>query len=690
MNFDLDAVPDDYTTQQPPSMDKVKENLALLHEVKTEKIIELADFVDRVTEEVYVVLNALKEEMRYVLAGEWKSYPFLASSCPIFEEKRDSLQKDLEYLEEMSKMDEEIKQMRTEGKMDPKPIEMTSVVPVSGLVLARFHVHSTEHSTAIDLWCPPESIVDPEDPDSSESSSTGSATICSFVTFEESSSERTDLGSSSADFASDSMNSESFASNQKIEATSGGGEGFLAFIGSSLSTQNENEKEEDNKEKEEEFEYVKVEEQKEERGVDEREGGEESEKAEAKEGDKGENRDEGGREEEDGKQEEKQERERRIMSDGGEWVKRPAPLLRTNSTLVKLSKGSGGIASRRYQPTLSRLANLKRGREGVLQNSNPSSGRIRSDFSPSSPPNPSPLRKSPSPSPLRKSPSPSPLRKSPTPWTPHSPPSSPRSSSPRPVPFGVVASSASTPLLSISSVSNQSLSPFSFSSSLTLSPPSSPRSPLPTFPPSAASPPNTLPVFPPRGASGENIGRTRGASAGPSTSARENDGDESPPSPRTSSLPTFPPPASPPNTLPVFPPRASGGENSSVDGMSLKKKGGSAIDRSMSPHSLSPPVFPPRSGESSGELSRKRAGSSSAMGESEATNEVKKVWGFGGGIKSESKERLEKRGSLEKSPRAKSQREIGSGELSPQMERRNRVSKSPTPLSPKKPPRKRS
>ena len=29
---------------------------------------------------------------------------------------------------------------------------MTSVVPVSGLILARFHVHANEHQTVVDLW----------------------------------------------------------------------------------------------------------------------------------------------------------------------------------------------------------------------------------------------------------------------------------------------------------------------------------------------------------------------------------------------------------------------------------------------------------------------------------------------------------------------------------------------------------
>ena len=36
-----------------------------------------------------------------------------------------------------------------------KPVEMTSVVPVSGLIFARFHMYGCELGTALELWSTP-------------------------------------------------------------------------------------------------------------------------------------------------------------------------------------------------------------------------------------------------------------------------------------------------------------------------------------------------------------------------------------------------------------------------------------------------------------------------------------------------------------------------------------------------------
>ena len=145
-----------HTSHSPPlsTLHRVRENLALIQSVRTDSIDELSEFVDKVTDEVYVVLSTLKTDLQYVLSEKWKEVGVGDGGCFGFQGQKESLEKDLEYMEEMRKMDDEIKEKRREGKMEGKPLEMTSVVPVSGLVLARFHVHANEHATAIDLWDP--------------------------------------------------------------------------------------------------------------------------------------------------------------------------------------------------------------------------------------------------------------------------------------------------------------------------------------------------------------------------------------------------------------------------------------------------------------------------------------------------------------------------------------------------------
>ena len=78
-----------------------------------------------------------------------------------------TLKRDHEYLVTMKEMDENIKKKRIAEKDEEetkegeggeggtkKGLEMTHVVPVAGLVMARFHIYECECLTALDLWDP--------------------------------------------------------------------------------------------------------------------------------------------------------------------------------------------------------------------------------------------------------------------------------------------------------------------------------------------------------------------------------------------------------------------------------------------------------------------------------------------------------------------------------------------------------
>ena len=88
----------------------------------------------------------------------------------ISEEAMVAVQKDFEYLKKMKLMDKDIIKKRKREKKGKKNkgeeeegeeaekkkkegrFEMTDVVPVAGLIMARFTMYECEHLTALELW----------------------------------------------------------------------------------------------------------------------------------------------------------------------------------------------------------------------------------------------------------------------------------------------------------------------------------------------------------------------------------------------------------------------------------------------------------------------------------------------------------------------------------------------------------
>ena len=115
-----------------------------------ENDVVLGKFVKETTAEVYEKLNVLIEEFEFISSV---AESFLVEfDCSFAKEQRESLLSDLQYLQRVKAMDEEIKRKRQEGDLDGKRSEMTDVVPVSGLVMARFHILETECHTTLEIW----------------------------------------------------------------------------------------------------------------------------------------------------------------------------------------------------------------------------------------------------------------------------------------------------------------------------------------------------------------------------------------------------------------------------------------------------------------------------------------------------------------------------------------------------------
>ena len=150
--FVTDALPFDYLDKPPNDIQVVLSNVSLLKRILSGDLqSELIGFVDRVTSEVYSELNHFRSELEIAIEYEWAS---LGINIFISKNQRTMMRCDLQYLQEMKEMDEEIKRERTEGREERKgkKLEMTHVVPVGGLILAKFHIYLCEHETALVQW----------------------------------------------------------------------------------------------------------------------------------------------------------------------------------------------------------------------------------------------------------------------------------------------------------------------------------------------------------------------------------------------------------------------------------------------------------------------------------------------------------------------------------------------------------
>jgi hypothetical protein len=137
------SVPDDYMDRPPEDIAVVEKNYRILDTLIKEEPSELQIFMEQTVRKVYSVLDPLLSDIHILLS----------SQCPdITAEHRKILQSDADYLSEMKKMDEaNLVEMRN-GRREIRKLEMSAVVPVCGLIMARYHILSCELKTTLDIW----------------------------------------------------------------------------------------------------------------------------------------------------------------------------------------------------------------------------------------------------------------------------------------------------------------------------------------------------------------------------------------------------------------------------------------------------------------------------------------------------------------------------------------------------------
>jgi hypothetical protein len=220
--FQLNSIPDDYTSVPPENIELVEKNLQILEDL-VKRGVEQLEFIQLTTADIYVAINPFIEQMDYVLTLSkvgfqisgyfllflFLSFPerkyvtemsiyFCTSSMPnimsiissfslsqetptasltdleflsrnkrltnptLFDTDLDRInfEKDLMYLRRMKEMDEQIAAKWKAGELGAEKLQMTDVVPVSGLVQARFSILECELRTVLEMWGPKKKPVD--------------------------------------------------------------------------------------------------------------------------------------------------------------------------------------------------------------------------------------------------------------------------------------------------------------------------------------------------------------------------------------------------------------------------------------------------------------------------------------------------------------------------------------------------
>jgi hypothetical protein len=147
--FVVDSLPHNYTDVPPADMDVVCKNHILLKDLMRIDCKETEVFLESVTRKVYDVLDQLIEDTKFTL--QYKEQQ--ENQNEIFATRKSTLEKDVNYLMNMKSMDDEIQRRRKSGTLaETCNVEMTDVVPVGGLVMARLHILECELRTAIEIW----------------------------------------------------------------------------------------------------------------------------------------------------------------------------------------------------------------------------------------------------------------------------------------------------------------------------------------------------------------------------------------------------------------------------------------------------------------------------------------------------------------------------------------------------------
>jgi hypothetical protein len=123
-------------------MKLVIQNLQIIQDLLEKPSEDLDIFIEKSTNLIYRVLDRFIVDLQSLVS-------FVPTSDEVVTSR---MKNELEYLLKMKEMDNDIIQKRKSGICEMSKVVMTSVVPISGLIMARFHMYECELKTSIEIW----------------------------------------------------------------------------------------------------------------------------------------------------------------------------------------------------------------------------------------------------------------------------------------------------------------------------------------------------------------------------------------------------------------------------------------------------------------------------------------------------------------------------------------------------------
>jgi hypothetical protein len=157
--YKVDALPEYYTEQQPADLDVVEANIEIIQRIVKKDSSEFDDFIEMTRSEAYVLVDRLLSEIDFVLTrqGDWSVSDLCATTNQTAEwvqYRLNDVRKDFDYLLRMKEMDNVIQEKMRCGEMRGSKIELSDIVPISGLILSQFYMKEVELTTAMEKWAP--------------------------------------------------------------------------------------------------------------------------------------------------------------------------------------------------------------------------------------------------------------------------------------------------------------------------------------------------------------------------------------------------------------------------------------------------------------------------------------------------------------------------------------------------------
>jgi len=150
--FVFDVIPHNYMDEPPLSIGDVRHNLIIIRQCmsfRAEGVVEKLQYIHRTT---YTVVDRYLEDVSDILREKLFSDFSYNSSEPQLLRK---LEDDLAYLNEMKEMDDLVLEKISNRSTNPtSKLQMTNVVPILGVSMARLHIQESEHATVLEVWAP--------------------------------------------------------------------------------------------------------------------------------------------------------------------------------------------------------------------------------------------------------------------------------------------------------------------------------------------------------------------------------------------------------------------------------------------------------------------------------------------------------------------------------------------------------